>query len=169
MDHRIVCYGDSNTYGYDPQSPLGGRYLPQARWPEQLTELRPGREVWNLGENGREIPRRPWELQRLEEGLKRAAPVDGIVVMLGSNDLLQMSPPRAALAAERMGALLAWLLLAPILSDFLMGVLFAIVAGIMLYISFEELVPSSRQYGYNSVALWSLFAGVCIMPISLAI
>ena len=42
-------------------------------------------------------------------------------------------------------------------------------AGIMLYISFEELVPSSRQYGYNSVALWSLFAGVCIMPISLAI
>ena len=110
MDHRIVCYGDSNTYGYDPQSPLGGRYLPQARWPEQLTELRPGREVWNLGENGREIPRRPWELQRLEEGLKRAAPVDGIVVMLGSNDLLQMSPPRAALAAERMGALLAWLL-----------------------------------------------------------
>ena len=71
--------------------------------------------------------------------------------------------------AEPIGALLAWLLLAPILSDFLMGVLFAIVAGIMLYISFEELVPSSRQYGYNSVALWSLFAGVCIMPISLAI
>ena len=71
--------------------------------------------------------------------------------------------------AEPIGALLAWLLLAPILSDFLMGVLFAVVAGIMLYISFEELVPSSRQYGYNSVALWSLFAGVCIMPISLAI
>ena len=71
--------------------------------------------------------------------------------------------------AEPIGALLAWLLLAPILSDFLMGVLFAIVAGIMLYISFEELVPSSRQYGYNSVALWSLFVGVCIMPISLAI
>lgn len=71
--------------------------------------------------------------------------------------------------AEPVGALLAWLLLAPILNDFIMGVLFAIVAGIMLYISFEELIPSSRQYGFNTIALWSLFAGVCIMPISLAI
>lgn len=110
MDRRIVCYGDSNTYGYDPYSPLGGRYPPQWRWPDRLGELGPGREIWNLGENGREIPRHPWELKRLEEGVKRAAPVDGIVIMLGSNDLLQMSLPQAAQAAERMSALLSWLL-----------------------------------------------------------
>ena len=70
--------------------------------------------------------------------------------------------------AEPIGAALAWLLLGPVLTDTLMGALFALVAGIMLYISFEELIPSSRQYGYNRLALWSLFAGVCIMPISLA-
>jgi len=70
--------------------------------------------------------------------------------------------------AEPIGAALAWLLLGPILTDTMMGALFALVAGIMLYISFEELIPSSRQYGYNRLALWSLFAGVCIMPISLA-
>lgn len=109
MSRRILCWGDSNTYGYDPQSPLGGRYPPQVRWTDQLAALRPGREVWNWGENGREILRRPWELQRLEEALQKAAPVDGVVIMLGSNDLLQMSPPRAEVAEARMGALIAWL------------------------------------------------------------
>ena len=109
MTRKILCYGDSNTYGYDPQSPLGGRYPAQIRWTDQLAALRPGREVQNLGENGREIPRRPWELQRLEESLRGAAPVDGLVVMLGSNDLLQRAPPQAEVAAGRMGALLAWL------------------------------------------------------------
>ena len=72
------------------------------RWTDQLAALRPGREVWNWGENGREIPRRPWELQRQEEALQKAAPVDGVVIMLGSNDLLQMSPPQAEVVVERM-------------------------------------------------------------------
>ena len=109
MSRRILCWGDSNTYGYAPQSPLGGRYPPQVRWTDQLAALRPGREVWNWGENGRAIPRRPWELQRLEEALQKAAPVDGVVIMLGSNDLLQMSPPWAEVAEARMGSLIAWL------------------------------------------------------------
>src|SRR5699024_2836366 len=92
MKGTILCYGDSNTYGYDPQSPLGGRYPPQVRWPDQLAALQPDRQIVNLGENGREIPRRPWEVQRLEEALKRSSPVDAVVILLGSNDLLQMSP-----------------------------------------------------------------------------
>ena len=109
MKRTIFCYGDSNTYGYDPQSPLGGRYPPQVRWPDQLAALQPDRQIVNLGENGREIPRRPWEVQRLEEALKRSSPVDAVVILLGSNDLLQMSPPRAEVAEARMGALIAWL------------------------------------------------------------
>ena len=110
MKRTIFCYGDSNTYGYDPQSPLGGRYPPQVRWPDQLALLQPDRQIVNFGENGREIPRRPWEVQRLEEALKRSSPVDAVVIMLGSNDLLQMSPPQAEVVVERMRALLAWLL-----------------------------------------------------------
>ena len=57
MKRTIFCYGDSNTYGYDPQSPLGGRYPPQVRWPDQLALLQPDRQIVNFGENGREIPR----------------------------------------------------------------------------------------------------------------
>lgn len=71
--------------------------------------------------------------------------------------------------AEPIGAVIAWLVLAPYISSAMMGALFAIVSGIMLYIAFEELIPSSRQYGHDRLALWSLFAGVCIMPISLVI
>ena len=37
MERRIFCFGDSNTYGYDPREPLGGRYPADARWPELLS------------------------------------------------------------------------------------------------------------------------------------
>ena len=48
MKRTILCYGDSNTYGYDPQSPLGGRYPPQVRWPDQLAALQPDRQIVNF-------------------------------------------------------------------------------------------------------------------------
>lgn len=68
--------------------------------------------------------------------------------------------------AEPMGALLAFLILRPIINDLVLGAIFAIVAGIMIYISLEELIPSSRQYGYRNLALFSTFAGICLMPLS---
>ena len=39
MERRIFCFGDSNTYGYDPREPLGGRYPADARWPELLRRV----------------------------------------------------------------------------------------------------------------------------------
>lgn len=71
--------------------------------------------------------------------------------------------------AEPIGAILAFLVLRPFITEFLLGAIFAIVAGIMIYISFEELIPSSRQYGYSRLALLSSFAGICLMPLSGAI
>lgn len=68
--------------------------------------------------------------------------------------------------AEPIGALLAFLVLRPFINEFFLGAIFAVVAGIMIYISFEELIPTSRQYGYSRLALFSAFAGICIMPIS---
>ena len=76
---RLVCFGDSNTYGYDPRSFFGGRY--PGRWTDLLAE-RTGWEVVNLGQNGREIPSGAGSLT----GLLRKN--DLLVVMLGSNDLL---------------------------------------------------------------------------------
>ncbi len=71
--------------------------------------------------------------------------------------------------AEPIGAILAFLVLRPFINEFLLGAIFAAVAGIMIYISFEELIPTSRQYGYSRLALLSSFAGICIMPLSGAI
>ena len=35
---KILCFGDSNTYGYDPRSYFGGRYPAQYRWGDLLAE-----------------------------------------------------------------------------------------------------------------------------------
>lgn len=45
--------------------------------------------------------------------------------------------------AEPLGALLGWLVLRPIMNDTVFGVLFAGVAGIMVFISFDELLPAA--------------------------
>ena len=51
---RVICYGDSNTFGYDPQAMFGEHYHP--RWTDILSELT-GWDVVNDGVNGREVPR----------------------------------------------------------------------------------------------------------------
>ena len=36
---QVICFGDSNTYGYDPRSYLGGRYGPRDRWVDRRTRI----------------------------------------------------------------------------------------------------------------------------------
>ena len=50
---RILCFGDSNTYGYDPRSYFGEPY--SEPWPEVFSK-KSGYQVFNAGQNGREIP-----------------------------------------------------------------------------------------------------------------
>ncbi len=69
-------------------------------------------------------------------------------------------------AAEPLGALLAFLIFKPFINDFLLGAIFALISGIMIYVAIEELIPSSRQYGFQRAALIATFAGICIMPLS---
>ena len=85
---KILCFGDSNTYGYDPRSYFGGQYPSEHRWVDLLAQ-RLGGTVINAGENGREIPRREGELQRFARMLSNQKPLDLLLVMLGGNDLLQ--------------------------------------------------------------------------------
>lgn len=100
---RVLCFGDSNTYGFDPRSYFGGRYPTESRWVDLLAQ-KTGWEVQNAGENGREIPRRPHELQQFGQILSKNSPLDMLVVMLGTNDLLKGA--NAAAAAARMEAFL---------------------------------------------------------------
>ena len=71
--------------------------------------------------------------------------------------------------AEPLGALIAWVVLMPFLSPVLMCCIMAAVAGIMIYISFDELLPATHQYGENHIALLGLFLGMAVMAVSLII
>ena len=52
-------------------------------------------------------------------------------------------------------------------SDTLYGLLYAGVAGIMVYISVDELLPSAREYGEHHLSIYGLVAGMAIMALSL--
>ena len=84
---RMLCYGDSNTYGYDPRGFFGDRYPKESRWVDILAQ-KLGWQIQNEGQNGREIPSRPFQYQRAGELLAQCAP-DIFAIMLGTNDLLR--------------------------------------------------------------------------------
>jgi zinc transporter, ZIP family len=69
--------------------------------------------------------------------------------------------------AEPVGAFLAWLILMPYLNDTLFGILFAVVAGIMVFIAIDELLPASRQYGESHLSLYGLLGGMATMAVSM--
>lgn len=96
---KVICFGDSNTYGYDPRGYFGGRYEGGSRWVDILS-AETGWTVCNMGQNGRKIlsvvPAFPDD-------------TDLLIVMLGTNDLIQGRSPEQT--AERLERFLAAVLL----------------------------------------------------------
>ena len=89
---KILCIGDSNTWGYDPRSYYGSRYPADVRWTDQLGNY----TVVNCGINGLSIPQNAAVYKEL---IRNRNP-DLTIVMLGSNDLLEGAS--ATIIAERM-------------------------------------------------------------------
>lgn len=69
--------------------------------------------------------------------------------------------------SEPIGALVGYLILLPFMNDVVYGVLFAAVAGIMVFISLDELLPTAREYGEHHLEIYGLVAGMLVMAISL--
>ncbi len=69
--------------------------------------------------------------------------------------------------AEPVGAIVAWLVLMPFITPALVSLIMAAVAGIMIYIAFDELLPATHYYGENHIALYGLFLGMAVMAVSL--
>lgn len=90
---NVICFGDSNTWGYDPRARFGECY--SLRWTDILAE-KTGWNVINEGVNGREVPTEPAIIP---------SDIDLFLVMLGTNDLLQLDTPEAA--ANRMEVFLS--------------------------------------------------------------
>lgn len=69
--------------------------------------------------------------------------------------------------SEPVGALIGYLLLFRFFNDAMFGFIFASVAGIMVYISLDELLPSAREYGEHHLSIYGLIAGMAVMAVSL--
>lgn len=73
--------------------------------------------------------------------------------------------------AEPIGAIVGYLLLVLIFgqSDLMMGLIFASVAGIMVYISLDELLPTAEKYGKHHLAIIGVISGMFVMAMSLVL
>ncbi len=69
--------------------------------------------------------------------------------------------------AEPVGALVGYLILMPFLSDTVFGVIFAGIAGIMVFISLDELLPAAQKYGEHHLSIYGLISGMGVMAASL--
>ena len=107
---KILFYGDSNTYGYDPADFWEMRYPEKKRWTYLLQQMNP--EKWEIiqeGMNGRQLP----DLRHDAPGIQRMLgmlPEGGLfAVMLGTNDILLTTDPDADAVTEKMRRFLEYL------------------------------------------------------------
>lgn len=71
--------------------------------------------------------------------------------------------------AEPIGAFIGWFSLRAILDEVALGVSLASVAGIMVFISLDQLIPNSRRYDAGHVAVYGLIGGMAIMALTLVL
>lgn len=69
--------------------------------------------------------------------------------------------------AEPVGALVGYMILMPIMNNTVFGILFASVAGIMVFISIDELLPLAKEYDDGHYSIYGLIFGMLVMAISL--
>lgn len=68
---------------------------------------------------------------------------------------------------EPLGAIIGYLLLRPFLNDTVYGAIFGMIAGIMVYIAVEELIPMAREYDKGNTMILGVMGGMAIMAVSL--
>jgi len=69
--------------------------------------------------------------------------------------------------AEPVGGLIGYLILRTYLNEVVLGATFSIIAGIMVFISLDELLPTAKEYGKPHAAIYGLIAGISVMALSL--
>jgi ZIP family zinc transporter len=102
-------------------------------------------------------------LHNIPEGLAVSAPVYAATGSRGQAFLWSL----LAGLAEPVGAALAALFLLPFLTDALLGWLLSAVAGIMIFISLDELVPAAHAFGEEHLAITGVILGMIVMVVSL--
>lgn len=102
-------------------------------------------------------------IHNIPEGVAVAAP---IMAATGSRKKALGWSTLSGLA-EPIGAGIAALVLLPFLTETLLGYVLAVVAGIMVFISLDELIPVSRSFGHEHLSILGVVLGMLVMSISL--
>lgn len=71
--------------------------------------------------------------------------------------------------SEPLGAAVAYLILMPYLNDVVFGIVFAAVAGIMVFISLDELLPAAKRYDETHLPIYGVIGGMAVMAVSLVL
>jgi len=71
--------------------------------------------------------------------------------------------------AEPLGALIGYAILYRWMDEVVLGILFAIVAGIMVFVALDKLLPTAREYGEHNLSINGLIAGMIVMAYSLVL
>jgi zinc transporter, ZIP family len=71
--------------------------------------------------------------------------------------------------AEPAGAVIGYLILAPFLSDFLLGIIFAMVAGVMVFLAIDTLLPTAKNSARGHLTVYGVIAGMAVMAASLVL
>ncbi|WMM24444.1 zinc transporter ZupT [Tissierella sp. MB52-C2] len=70
---------------------------------------------------------------------------------------------------QPLGAIIGYLILSQFFNDLVFGILFSIVGGIMIFVSLDELLPSSQRYENHHVSVYGAIAGMIVMALSMSI
>ena len=107
---KVVFYGDSNTYGYDPADMYQQRFSEDKRWTTMVARsFEPDLEVIPEGMNGRRIPDLKYDRSYLQKVINEVGDNGLFCTMLGTNDLLMLMEPDAGYAVQKMETYLEYL------------------------------------------------------------
>ena len=68
---------------------------------------------------------------------------------------------------QPLGAIVGYMLFSSFFNDTLFGILFGVISGIMIFVSFDELIPTSRQYKDHHYSVYGTILGMFVMAVSL--
>ena len=101
-------------------------------------------------------------IHNIPEGIAISIPVYYATKSKGKSFLVSL----VSGLSEPLGAILTMLVLGPYITDSVFGLIFGSVAGIMVYISLDELMPTAREYGEHNLSILGLMLGMAAMALS---
>ncbi len=102
-------------------------------------------------------------IHNIPEGIAVAAPIYKATGNMKKAFMLSL----VSGIAEPLGGLIGYVLLRNIMTDKVLGILYGAVAGIMVFITLDELLPLAHEYGQEHTSIYGIFTGMLIMAASL--